>query len=75
MTPQSVANTTYLLLVLFDFLLHDDLLVVDGEENLGDSGLRQAFDLMAQKWLICEFNQWLGHCQGQGTQSISIAAN
>ena len=55
-------NWTYLRLILLDLFLHHDLLIVDREEDLRDSSFGKTFDLVAEKWLIREFNEWFGHC-------------
>jgi len=58
-----IKQDTYLLFVLLDLFLHDDLLVVNGQVDGGDTSSGQSFDLMAQKGLVGEFNQGFGHGQ------------
>lgn len=58
---QALDHHIVLLLILAYLFLHDDLLVVDGQVDRGDSCRRQPLDLVAQEGLIRELNQGLGH--------------
>ena len=71
-TQDSLQMTTYLFLVLFNFLLHDDLLIVDRQKDLSYSSLSQTLDLVTQKRFVCEFNEWLGHRESERSQPVAI---
>jgi len=52
-----------------EVLLHGLRLVVDCENNIGDTSFDESFNLMNNHGLVAELNQWLGKSQGLVAES------
>ena len=74
-TQDILQMTTYLFFVLFNLLLHDDLLIVDRQKDLSDSCLGQTLDLVAKERFVCEFDKWLGHSECERSEPVAIATD
>ena len=49
-------------------ILHDFWAVVDGEDDIGDTGLSEGLYLVLDHGFVGKLDQGLGHCQGLATQ-------
>lgn len=65
----------YLCFVLFEVGHHDLGLIVDGEDDLGDAGLGEGFDLVANDWLVAEVNAGLGEGERHGPKPGAESAD
>jgi len=65
----------YFFFIVFQLFSHDTLLVINRQVDLVDASLLEAFDLMAQEWLVGEIDQRFGHRQSQGAKSVAVSTN
>ncbi len=54
-------------------LLHNLRAVVDGKDDIGDTGGSQCLDLVQDHWPVTELDQRLGQGQGLGSPSVNRA--
>ncbi len=68
-------DCTYILFVGLDGGHHDIWLVIDGQDDLDDTGLGEGLNLVAQNWLVAKVDERFGDGQGHGAQSSAEATN
>jgi hypothetical protein len=70
-----ITAATYNVLISLEGLDECGWHVIHGEDDLGDTGLGQSLDLVAQDGLVSEEHEGLRHAESQGSQASAIASD